>query len=85
MAKIVYYGSTPKRSDYIGNFVYEALKLLLILDSEGRISVKRNSADSIIGYEYQYFYKDHSSGASLCAVSGWLDLCRKMLSRIFIL
>jgi RHS repeat-associated protein len=59
LAKIVYDGSSQKRTDYIGNFIYEEGDLDIILTSEGRVAVKRDGGGTITGYVYQYFHKDH--------------------------
>ncbi len=52
------FGSTPKTTDYIGEFVYENNVLQYVLHGEGRI-VPDNSPGAPRPWEYQYFLKDH--------------------------
>jgi RHS repeat-associated protein len=47
------YGTTPKTTDYIGEFVYEGNTLQYVLTEEGRIIPASPQS------EYQYFLKDH--------------------------
>ncbi|MBX7125127.1 MAG: hypothetical protein K1X47_05505 [Cyclobacteriaceae bacterium] len=52
------FGSTPKTTDYIGEFIYENNALQYVLHDEGRI-VADNSPGAPRPWEYQYFLKDH--------------------------
>jgi RHS repeat-associated protein len=52
------FGTTPKITDYIGEFVYETNVLQFVNHDEGRI-VADNSAGAPRPWEYQYFLKDH--------------------------
>jgi RHS repeat-associated protein len=52
------FGTTPKTTDYIGEFVYEGNNLQYILHEEGRI-VPDNAPGAPRPYDYQYFLKDH--------------------------
>lgn len=52
------FGTTPKTTDYIGEFVYENNTIAFISHEEGRI-VADNSVGAPRPWEYQYFLKDH--------------------------
>jgi RHS repeat-associated protein len=55
------FGSTPKTTDYLGDYVYEetpALVLQFVNHEEGRI-VPDNSVGAPRPWDYQYFLKDH--------------------------
>jgi RHS repeat-associated protein len=52
------FGSTPKTTDYLGEFIYENGALTLINHEEGRI-LPDNTAGAPRPWEYQYHLKDH--------------------------
>ncbi|MCC6836850.1 MAG: fibronectin type III domain-containing protein, partial [Cytophagales bacterium] len=52
------YGSTPKTTEYLNEFIYENNTLQYILHEEGRI-VADNSPGAPRPWEYQYHLKDH--------------------------
>jgi RHS repeat-associated protein len=52
------FGSSPKVTDYLGNYTYEDGLLQSISHPEGRI-VPNNSPEAAHPWEYQYFLKDH--------------------------
>lgn len=47
-----------KKTDYVGQFVYEGQKLSYLVDDKGRILPIRDASGNITGYEYEYFLKD---------------------------
>lgn len=52
------FGTTPKKTEYLGEFVYENNNLVFVSHEEGRI-VPDNSPGAPRPWEYQYFIKDH--------------------------
>ncbi|MBN8653032.1 MAG: LysM peptidoglycan-binding domain-containing protein [Cytophagales bacterium] len=52
------FGSTPKTTEYLGEFIYENNALQYILHEDGRI-VADNSPGAPRPWEYQYHLKDH--------------------------
>jgi RHS repeat-associated protein len=52
------YGSTAKKTDYVGEYIYENDAIAFVTHEEGRI-VADNSVGAPRPWEYQYFLKDH--------------------------
>lgn len=52
-------GAQSKKTDYVGELVYEDEKLTLIGHDEGRIRLVRDEVSGLITYEYDYYLKDH--------------------------
>ncbi len=64
LKKVVVEGSTTKTTTYLGSFVFERINngpdlLQYFGHEEGRVRVKRNSSNTIAGFHFDYFLKDH--------------------------
>ncbi|MEO1053358.1 MAG: DUF6443 domain-containing protein, partial [Bacteroidota bacterium] len=58
-------GALIKRTDYIGEFIYENDTLQLIQHEEGRVVIARRDDEAIPSPEYQYHLKDHLGNVRL--------------------